>query len=472
MWRTFTLVAAVAFLLVSVAGNAVLYTQAAANAREAATSAERLKTLEQDRAALESRVSELNAENQRLRAAASTAANPAAPLPNPSTATVDPSILTRIEEQISALRGLPRKQDVPLRFVTREQLRAYLLLSIDRDYLPEERESDQKLYVTLGLIRPDENLLKIMLDLYQEQVLGFYDDKEKAMYVVTDGGPFGPAEKSTFAHEFTHALQDQSFDFQALRPPHRHNNDRYAAATAIAEGDAMLSERQWMQAHLTQNEINQASAGGDSAALNQAPLVVRTQLLFPYISGLDFIRRAYLRGNSFASVDAVFRDPPESTEQILHPDKYTTRDRPISVDLPDLAAAMGEGWRQIDSNVLGELDTRIAMEQFGDRSTAARAAAGWGGDRWSLLERDGRQAVVLKARWDTENDAREFFDTFGLALKSRFSVSRVEDESANRQALTAVTYATELRRGGRDTLVVISFDRPTAEALTRAVGGF
>ncbi len=472
MWRTFALVAAVAFLLVSVAGNVVLFARATGNARDAQAARDHAATIDADRGSLEARVNQLNAENQRLRAAASPGTTTLS-APGEAAASVDPTILTSIEDQVSALRGLPRTRDVPLRFMTRDALRAYLVQSFDRDYLPRERESDQKLYVTLGLIRPDEDLVQLTLDLLQEQVLGFYDEDEKAMYVVADGGAFTAAEKATFAHEFTHALQDQAFDFQSLRPPHNHDNDRYAAATAIAEGDAMLTERLWTQAHLTADEIAQLSAsGGDSTRLNQAPLAVRTEMLFPYISGFDFVRRAYQGSSTFSSVDALFRSPPESTSQILHPERYASHTRPVDVALPDLAAAMGQGWRQIDSNVLGELDLRIVMEQFGTRSTAARAAAGWSGDRWALLEKDGRQALVLRTTWSSETAARDFFDTFGLALKSRFPGAPFDANDSTRQALTATTYATDLRRGGQDVLAVISFDRPTADALTKAVGGF
>jgi hypothetical protein len=98
-----------------------------------------------------------------------------------------------------------------------------------------------------------------------------------------------------------------------------------------------------------------------------------------------------------------------------------------------------------------------------------RGSGGWGGDRWELLEKDGRQALVLKTVWDTDNDARNFFDAFGLALRNRFAGARQEEQSATRQALTAATAATELRRSGPNVLAVISFDRPSAEAIVTAV---
>jgi hypothetical protein len=46
----------------------------------------------------------------------------------------------------------------------------------------------------------------------------------------------------------------------------------------------------------------------------------------------------------------------------------------------------------------------------------------------------------------------------------------VDEASPSRQALTASDAATEVRRNGANVLVVISFDRPTAEAIVAAVG--
>jgi hypothetical protein len=232
-------------------------------------------------------------------------------------------------------------------------------------------------------------------------------------------------------------------------------------------------QRLWAQENLTAAEIEMLqSGGGDTSTLDRAPKVVRAELLFPYLDGLNFVRQTFQRASNYSSVDDVFRNPPDSTEQVLHPEKYRAREKPVDVAMPDLAETLGEGWRRIDSNVLGELDLRILLEEYGDRVPAARAAAGWNGDRWQLLEKDGRQAVVLRTAWDSENDAREFFDTYALGLRTRFSDARQEEASAVRHALTASTMATELRRNGREVLAVLSFDRQSAESLVSAVGGF
>ena len=146
------------------------------------------------------------------------------------------------------------------------------------------------------------------------------------------------------------------------------------------------------------------------------------------------------------------------------------RSKPIDIALPDLSSQIGPGWRLINSNVFGELDLRLILTQLTSSTRGVRGSAGWGGDRWALLERDGQQALVIKSVWDTENEARNFFDTFAVAMKNRFPTAKEEEASAARQALTASGYATDIRRNAATVVVVISFDRPTAEAIAAAVG--
>lgn len=476
MWRTFALLTALGFLLVSVGGNAVLFQQAAANRADAESLRGRVRTLLEERNSLEARTSQLSAENDSLKARAPA---PNAPAPSitpgatPASAGPDRSILQRIEDQVSRLRGLASKQPVPVRFLDRTQLRQYFIRSFEEDYLPSDRESDQKLLVTLGLLNPSDNLVNILLDLLQEQVIGVYSDEEKQMYLINDQAQFGPEAKITYAHEFNHALQDQYFDLGKIAPEQPENADSGLAAQALIEGDSVLLERLWAQENLTPDELQQmANGAGGTSTLDQAPLVVQRELLFPYTDGFSFARTQYQRTNSSTGVDDAFRTLPLSTEQILHPDKYRAGEQPIPVQLPDVAQALGAGWRQIAANTLGELDTRILLEQYGDRTTASRAASGWGGDRWQLLEKDGQQAIAWKTTWDTDNDAREFFDAYAQGLRQRFPGARQEEASAARQALTAAGNATELRRNGRDVLAVISFDRPTADQITATVGGF
>src|SRR5205823_4650629 len=122
----------------------------------------------------------------------------------------DPATLRAIESQVRQLRGLDAPNDVDLRVIDQAGLQQYLVQSFDRDYLPNERESDQKELVALGLLKPTDDIVQIQLELYQGQVIGIYDPDDKQTYVVNDSG-FGAAARVTYAHEYNHALQDMHF---------------------------------------------------------------------------------------------------------------------------------------------------------------------------------------------------------------------------------------------------------------------
>lgn len=450
MWRTYVICVLIGLLLVSTGGNVLLTRQ--------------LLAAQADSDRLRQRIA--NVESQQTTRQSS----PPSPVPTIAASTPDRLLLTQIEEQVSTLRGLPPKSQVPLQFLDQATLRQYFVDRFNQDYLPNERESDQKLLSALGLIKPNETVVQILLDVLQEQVIGVYNNDDKIMYLVADNGQFGPDEKATFAHEFTHALQDQYFDLTALAPKHPVNDDRSLAIQALTEGDATLMQRLWAQERMTQDEINQLGQGGADSKLLSAPLFLREQLLFPYADGFNFVRQIY-QATGYAGVDEVFRNPPQSTEQILHPDKYRGHEQPLDVSLPDLSqGSIGPGWRTINSNVFGELDLRLILTQLTTPARGVRGSSGWGGDRWALLEKDEHQALVIKSVWDTENDARNFFDAFSLGLKNRFVGAAEEEASSTRQALTAGNAATEIRRTGANVIVVISFDRPSAEAIASAVG--
>jgi hypothetical protein len=380
-----------------------------------------------------------------------------------------------IEDIVVRIRGLKPSRDVELRFMNQAELHQYFTESFDRDYTPAERARDQKLLVLLGLLRPDQDLTAIMLNLLTEQVIGFYDEASKRMYLIGEVAEPTPASKVTFSHEFTHSLQDDSYNLKALDPPNSDDGDRSSAIQALVEGDATLVMLLYARNELSpedRREYARSEASGDTSALDRAPLVLRTELLFPYTDGLRFVQTLYRQGG-FAAVDAAFRSPPQSTEQVLHPEKYTAQEAPVSVPLPDLPAALGEGWTQTATNTLGELDLRILVEQFTDRATAERAAAGWGGDRYALLEDSaGRSALALKTTWDSSQDAWEFFQAYGQTARSRYGPqARVTARDPTHEALAGDGFAASVALQGQDVVVVLAPDEGVMDRLAAALAG-
>ena len=352
--------------------------------------------------------------------------------PGPASPTSGPSgqlaRIEQIETETAATRGLQPRTNVPETFITRDQLRANLEAELTKTYSPEQAKQDA-LVLWLFRLSDDRNLdlYNLQLNLLTEQVLGYYDDTVGDLYVLNTGGQLSALAQYTLSHEFVHALQDQNYDLSALMPENSTNSDSDLAASSLVEGDASLTSTNWAVANLSRSALMELAngAGSSSTVLNSAPAYVQQSLLFPYEAGMNFVT-ALMNQGGYAAVNAALADPPTSTEQILHPEKYLAaqRDQPIAVAAPDLSAALGPGWEQRDQDTLGEFDLRVLLEQNG-ATNAAQAAAGWGGSRYTYYENGSDGVVALTTAWDTPADADEFEAALRATLPANIVAANV-----------------------------------------------
>jgi hypothetical protein len=111
-------------------------------------------------------------------------------------------------------------------------------------------------------------------------------------------------------------------------------------------------------------------------------------------------------------VDAAYADPPQSTEQILHPEKYLARDEPTLVALPPLTDTLGAGWHLVEAETLGEFQTSLYLAQQVDQTTADTASAGWDGDQYAVYINGDDEVLVFATAWDSAADRQEFVDAY------------------------------------------------------------
>ena len=335
----------------------------------------------------------------------------AAPSP---TARPAAEIYAAIQGAVEAIRGFDPTAAVAPVAIDEAQLRKNIETEFDAAQTPEQLKDTEDLLITLGLLPEGASLRAMTLDFQAGQIAGYYDPAKNELYVISRTGGLGPVEEVTYAHEFTHQLQDQNVDLDAFDLDALDQSDRALAARALIEGDATSVQSTWMLANLDSRELGEVLAAGlDPAAieaLRKAPRYLRETTTFQYEDGLAFITRLMADGD-YAAVNAAYADPPTSTEQILHPDKYLLREPPIEVDFADdFAAVLGTGgWKEAGRDTLGELTLRIWLRENGLTLAEARTAtAGWGGDRVMLLRGPNATGVVLDTRWDTPDDANEF----------------------------------------------------------------
>lgn len=361
----------------------------------------------------------------------------------------DPNAATyvEIEQQVQELRGLQATTPVARGVLDQAGLCAYLRTTFRRENPEELQRTTETLYKQLLLIPGDASLEQLTLDLWTSQFIGLYDDTTRHMYVITKDGSIGPAEEITYAHEYTHALQDQRFGIRAFRGEALDQGDRGLARISLLEGDAYLLMSLWAQRHLTQAELVEVAGTTDpaaQAALESLPAILKEPLLSLYTLGLNVALGAYASGG-YSAVDALYANPPNSTEQLLHADKLASHEAPVPVVFPDdLATRVGAGWKVSMQDTVGELQLGIILKE-GGATAPLDAAAGWGGDRVALLEGpDGKVAVVLDTAWDTTADADEFATALAATeakLNAAGRSARVLRPSASRVVLVSAESA-------------------------------
>ena len=354
------------------------------------------------------------------------------PSPAASQSGADEAVYAAIRDQVEGIRNLQPTADVGPVTIDETQLRENLEAEIDAELTPEILSVSNDLLTTLGLIPEGSSLRELSLELLAGQVAGYYDPESDELFVVSrTGQTIGPVERLTYAHEFTHQLQDQNFDLDSFDTTSIDQSDRALAQTALIEGDASFVQTLWLfQANFTPDEINEVLAAAQDpeamAALEDAPLYLRDTSLFPYEGGALFAQALSAQPDG---IDAAFDDPPTSTEQVIHAEKYIDREVPVEVRIgAGIADRLGAGWTEAGRDTLGELILRIWLEEHGlgqprtglfdpPSRVAQEAAAGWGGDRLVLLRHDdGSVAVALSTTWDTAADAAEFADAAERAL--------------------------------------------------------
>jgi len=332
--------------------------------------------------------------------------------------------MTLIEEQVSQIRALNATGPVERTLISAAELEEIVAEDFFSDYSDQDARQDILILSALGLLPKDFDLKQFYNELYGEQIAGFYDDEEEAMYIVQGMG-FGGSEKLTYAHEFTHVLQDQVYGLdeglQLNDESCEADSERCAAVQALIEGDATMTELLWFQSYATQEDYEdlvQVYENFESPVFDSAPPYIAADLYFSYEKGQVFVQLLYNEGG-FGAVDDAFENVPVSTEQILHPERYP-HDAPVTVSLPDFSDALGEGWTLIDQNVMGEWYTFLILNKAYDEvhqldeTFASTATEGWGGDSYAFYLNEGTDEVVfiLDTVWDTVADADEFAAAF------------------------------------------------------------
>ena len=324
----------------------------------------------------------------------------------------------KILDETLQIRQLPIKRIVPIKKINEEFLKNYIEKTI-----PEE-EKDlsfiEKVLKIMGLIPKNYKLKKELINLYLSQTAGFYDYHSQNFYMLDY---FSLREddisKIIVSHEITHFLQDINFNIKKLLSWADGNTDKKMVVSYILEGDATYTMLEWYYEFGSNKLIpytlkNYLFINEQSKELSKVPIIIKNQLIFPYLKGQLFFQYLKLHLKNKDWQNLPYKKIPLSTEMLLHPQKYIEyKDFPQKITLPQ---QYSKG-KIIYTNIMGEANLYSIISQFNKNCNlySKDIAAGWGGDRYFLFS-DNHLIWIIA--FDTKKDTKEFSIFMGKNIKN------------------------------------------------------
>lgn len=298
---------------------------------------------------------------------------------------------------------------------TRDEVRTFLLGKLEQEFPAARQEGVEAVYRLLGLIPDSLDLKRLLLDLYTEQVAGYYDPEAATLYGVVGADP--TALRFVLAHELVHALQHQYLPLDSLMRI-KSSADEQAAVQAVLEGQATIAsivafvpDREILRQpgfwQMAREQVKTQAAS--MQVFSAAPLAVREGMVFPYLGGAEFMRwwDSAHAGEPLPTLATM----PRSTEQILHPARYAMGDSPLPVRFAD---PVGDA---LYEDTFGELELQtLATVLRGGGEVLTGTPIGWGGDRFRIYRTAAGPALVWYLAWDDEAALGRFRGTSGVRL--------------------------------------------------------
>jgi hypothetical protein len=359
--------------------------------------------------------------------------SPAAKLP---TAQEIDSIL----RELSDITGFRVRKHLPFALITRAEVNRYIEEQIKESVKPDEIRAEEATLKKFGFAPSDFDLKKTTIDLLTEQAAAFYDFKRKKLFI-SDWATVNMRDVALI-HELAHALADQNFPIKRFLDKAADDSEGSLARQAVVEGQAswLMFEVEARRAGRTLAEESTArrfleadtdTPEDDYPVFNNAPLYLRRTLTFPYSEGGRFQQAVFLHDGRLAFA-RVFRDPPVSSAQIMHPVRYFENAGPASPDLPKPV----KHTRVFIAGAMGELETRILLEQYAGPDLAERLGPKLKGSNYRIDETkpDHRLTLVYASEWSDDDAALQYFGAYGKVLRGKWKRLEIADQSADRFA--------------------------------------
>jgi hypothetical protein len=361
----------------------------------------------------------------------------------------------KIASKLAEISGLKLHRPVPCDFISKEKVNEFLKKRVKDVSSPEELRAEELTLKKFGLVPPDFKLADTTVDLLTEQAAAFYDYDKKKLFITETTS--SENQEPVLAHELSHAIADQNFNLARYIRQGRKSDDGATARLAVMEGQATWLMSEYLARKLGQSLRNSPAlatmmsrvteGSGQFPVFDQAPLYLRLTLIFPYTEGMLF-QNDVLAHEGDPGFAEVFRHPPITTQQIIHPEKYFDHIDPTSPELPD--PHLPPGYKALVGGVLGELDHAVLLEQFAGKPRAEEIAPHWRGSNFELREKKKDASLVLlyAVEWDSEAVARAYFGAYRQALEKKWKKMSIVSEAPDLITGSGDGGRFELRRQG------------------------
>jgi hypothetical protein len=383
--------------------------------------------------------------------------------------------------QMSKILALPIKEPLKKTLRSKQEVRDYLIREDKEDKKDSERYADDKTLEAFGLIPKGFPLDTFMLDVLTDQVAGLYDPKAKEFYIAN----WIPADeqRTVMSHELTHALEDQSFHIDSWIKAARPNDDAELARDSVSEGSAMAAmvDYEMLDQKVSVRDVPDVTLLIRASALSEmdkdpnlakAPLYIRDELLFPYLTGTGFTQQFLKAHTGWQDLHLIFQDPPVSTQQILHPDLYLHGVKPEVVTLPEWKALVPPDWKLLEENTMGEFGLGEILKQLLDENRAELLSPGWKGDRYAVFEdaKTKSTPLVFRLALDNPDDAAHFFGEYSEALEHKYKTRTELFRRPNFFQFQSESGGVFLRCVATQCITVESASRETFDKVDHAIG--
>jgi hypothetical protein len=363
------------------------------------------------------------------------------------------AVVARSMARVEEVRQLEFEEQVPVNVISRDEFASN---QTGEEPPTRTRLHQNAKWEAMFMINESTNAIETQQSNTAASVGGYYSPSAKEIVIVSENATSPKMDEITLAQELFHALQGQKFDAYSQPWYPGETEEEHNAADGVIEGDGNYVDYLYEQRCDAGWDCllpEESGGGGGTGDINIGLLQVTLQ---PYSDGPALVQSLH-EEEGWDAVNALYQNPPASTEQVIHPEKYGEDDP----SYPEIGDTASNGWEVLD---MGE--GRINHASFGEGGLAVMmwypsfvesgpgspgnvvvpyidhlnlqegttqlqeinsynydfpVTDGWDGDRLVPYVNEssaetGETGYVWEINWDTEDDAAEFAEGYEQLL--------------------------------------------------------